>query len=59
MSYYDDAVEYCREQGIPEDEIDNVIDIAELCCDGVYGDGCCADNSKAIIQAEAKKYAQD
>jgi hypothetical protein len=56
MSIYDDACEYAREQGIPEDLIDDAVAQAELCCDGPYGDGCCADNTTWLIRAFAEQH---
>lgn len=55
MDIYDSAVAYCQDLGIPESEIDAVIEKAELCCEGPNGDGCCAENTKFIIDSEAER----
>lgn len=54
---YDQAVAMCRDLGIPEDDIDDVVESAELCNCG--DEGPCAENSKGIIRVAAKRYFSD
>jgi hypothetical protein len=54
---FDSAVDMCRDLGIPEDAIDDVIESAELCNCG--DEGPCQENSESIIKAAAEKYDKE
>ena len=57
MSAFDDACEYARECGIPEDKIEDVVhraEVSERFNSGPYGEGCEAENSRSIIEAAAR-----
>lgn len=52
MSIYDNACDYARDCGIPDDQIDDVVAKAELCC----GDEVCVENTEALIESMAERF---
>lgn len=53
---FDQACEYAAEIGISDDQIEDIVANAELCCEGPNGEGVCAENTRHIIDAAAKQF---